>query len=335
MRIRHTRLTRDFLQVPNATVRDDRLSHMARGILVELLSRPDGWEATADDMWRASVVKHGKASPGRRAFRAAFAELKEHGYLTANRELLEGGKHGTVLTLTNISAAQTDVPTGGTSARPGEMGKPAGGTDVPHAGTSETPTDVPHAGTSERPAKANEEAGGTDVPHGGTPDSRAETGIRAAHSDVPHAGTSLKEHGENTGKKTSSTAAASSAREISSEDKFEFGRFWLHHPKSKDYDKTLDAWTEAVLGGADPKKITDAALAYAKEMAGKDFQYIKHSANWVRERRYEDKFAPEPTGKPNLRPVGGKKHTPYQPPEDHSVYENGFHAHARPQASGE
>lgn len=38
--------------------------------------------------------------------------------------------------------------------------------------------------------------------------------------------------------------------------------------------------------------------------------------------------------RPKLRPVGGKKHTPYQPPTDHSVYENGF-AHARSQASGE
>lgn len=108
MKIRRSRLTGDFLQVPNATVRDDRLSHMARGILVELLSRPDGWEATADDMWQASVAKHGKDSPGRRMFRAAFAELKAHGYLTAGRGALAGGRHATVLTL-------TDVPHAGTS----------------------------------------------------------------------------------------------------------------------------------------------------------------------------------------------------------------------------
>lgn len=38
--------------------------------------------------------------------------------------------------------------------------------------------------------------------------------------------------------------------------------------------------------------------------------------------------------RPKLRPVGGK-HTPYTPPTDHSVYQNGFHSHARPQASGE
>lgn len=39
--------------------------------------------------------------------------------------------------------------------------------------------------------------------------------------------------------------------------------------------------------------------------------------------------------RPKLRPVGGKTHTPYQPPTDHSVYESGFQNHARPQASGE
>jgi hypothetical protein len=136
VKIRRSRLTGDFLQVPNATVRDDRLSHMARGILVELLSRPDGWEATADDMWRASVAKHGKASPGRRAFRAAFAELKEHGYLTSERTTLPGNKFGTTLAITDIPAGGTGVPHAGTSARPATTDVSPAQTDVPHAGTS-------------------------------------------------------------------------------------------------------------------------------------------------------------------------------------------------------
>lgn len=130
MRIRRSKLTRNFVQVPNTTARDERLSHMARGILVDLLSRPDGWEATADEMWRASVKRHGKASPGRRAFRAAFAELKEYGYLVADREPLAGGRHGTVLTAYDISPAHADVPQGGTSGEGGD-GKAAGDSDVP------------------------------------------------------------------------------------------------------------------------------------------------------------------------------------------------------------
>lgn len=186
MRICRSRLTGNFVQVPNGTARDDRLSHMARGILVEILSHPDGWETTADDMWRASVKRHGKASPGRRAFRAAFAELKEHGYLVAERAPLASGRHGTVLTAYDIPAAHADVPQGGTpeeetGARPDV---PAGGTDVPDAGTPDA-SDAPDAGTSARPGQKGVSAGGTDVP--GT--------------DVPHAGTSSSKTGSSeTGK---------------------------------------------------------------------------------------------------------------------------------------
>lgn len=310
MRIRHSRLTRDFLQVPNATVRDDRLSHMARGILVDLLSRPDGWEATADDMWRASVAKHGKNSPGRRAFRAAFAELKEHGYLTANRELLEGGKYGTVLTLTNVSAVQPDVPASGTSERPAETEETAGGTDVPHGGTSEEPTDVPHAGTSERPAETSESADGADVPHGGTPERPAETGIRPVRTDVPHAGTSLKEHGENTKKNTSSAGA--SVRPIGSKKTDHhleaFGAFWSNYPKKRAREEAKKAWIAAIERGIAPQHMVDRAQAYARERAGQDPQYTKYPATWLNKGCYDD----EPD-RPPLRAVSGGWTAPNRP----------------------
>lgn len=294
MRIRRSRLAGDFLQVPNATVRDDRLSHMARGVLVELLSRPDGWEATADDMWRASVAKHGKDSPGRRAFRAAFAELKEHGYLAAGREPLNGGRYATVLTL-------TDVPHAGTSERPAQTQKPAAHTDVPHAGTSEHATDVPPTGTSEPPAETDIRAGRTDVPL----------------SDVPHAGTSREENGEkNTGVKNTSSSPAAPQDD---EDLTDFGNFWLLFPKSRDRPATLVAWREAVATGADPKKITAAAQAYAKERAGENPRFTKFSANWLRDQRYEDDFPPEPNGTPKLRAVSGG-YQPWRNPEDQSAY---------------
>jgi hypothetical protein len=114
------------------------------------------------------------------------------------------------------------------------------------------------------------------------------------------------------------------SREITAEEKLEFGRFWALYPKSKDYDKTLEQWTAAVTAGADPKRITAAAVAYAREMAGQDFQFIKQSAGWVRDRRYEDKFAPDPNGKPDLKAVGGKGHQPFQLTTDPSAYANGF-----------
>ena len=323
MRIRRSRLTGDFLQVPNATVRDDRLSHMARGILAELLSRPDGWEATADDMWRASFAKHGKASPGRRAFRAAFAELKEHGYLTSERIALPNHKHGTTLAITDIPAGRTDVPHGGTSAPPAKTDVSPARTDVPHAGTSASPTDVPYAGTSAPPAETNKTPAHTDVPHGGTPDSPAETPKTAGRTDVPHAGTSSSKNGlQNTGKKTSSSAAAPAAPHQDDEDLTAFGAFWLIYPKSRDRPATLAAWREARAKGIPAEKITAAAQGYARERAGQDQQFTKLSANWIRDERYEDNYATEPdaNGRPPLRAVSGG-YVPFQCPPA-SAYQN-------------
>jgi hypothetical protein len=56
---------------------------------------------------------------------------------------------------------------------------------------------------------------------------------------------------------------------------------------------------------------------------------------WQKWIRRSAKFASERANRPPLRAVGGRKHTPFQPPTDHSVYENGFQTHARSQASGE
>lgn len=323
MRIRRSRLTGDFLQVPNATVRDDRLSHMARGILVDLLSRPDGWEATADDMWRASFAKHGKASPGRRAFRAAFAELKEHGYLTSERIALAGHKHGTTLAVTDIPAGRTDVPHGGTSAPPAKTDVSPAQTDVPHAGTSGSPTDVPHGGTSVPPAETDETPAHADVPACGTPASPAETPKTAGRPDVPHAGTSSSKNGlRNTGKKTSSSAAAPPAAHQDEEDLTAFGAFWLIYPKSRDRPATLAAWREARAKGVPAEKITAAAQGYARERAGQDQQFTKLSANWLRDERYEDNYGPEPdaNGRPPLRAVSGDWQPYQQPtPEDRAA----------------
>ncbi|MFE3149110.1 hypothetical protein ACFXJ6_21050 [Streptomyces sp. NPDC059218] len=187
--------------MPNATAQDDRLSHMARGVLVDILSHRDGWETTADDMWRASVKKHGN-SPGRRPFRAAFAELKAHGYLVQERVPLDGGQHGTVLIAYDLPVA-IKLPEGAGSDEQGDESpdNPAGQTDVPDGGTSGG-TDVPDGGTSGRPGEIDEAAGHTDVPDGGTSGRPGETNETAGHSDVPHGGTSSVRRSFKTGTKT-------------------------------------------------------------------------------------------------------------------------------------
>lgn len=157
LRIRRTPLKRDFLAVPNGTVRDARLSHMARGCLVEMLSRPDGWKVTADDMWRESVAARGKDSPGRRQFRSAFAELRACGYLVSARVPLPGGRFGTMLTLHDLPASVPVVSD--------DVEEPASG-DVEAPGSGAAAED--ESGTSARPAAMGISAGQPDVPFGGT-----------------------------------------------------------------------------------------------------------------------------------------------------------------------
>lgn len=115
----------------------------------------------------------------------------------------------------------------------------------------------------------------------------------------------------------------SSAAADSPADLKEFGNFWLLYPKSRDRPATLAAWKAVVASGVDPQRITAAAKAYAMEQAGQPIQFIKLSANWLRDGRYDDDFGSEPSGKPQLRAVGGK-HQPFQQTTNPSAYANGF-----------
>ncbi len=209
MRVRRSKLTADFVQVPNGTCRDHRLSYMARGILAELLSRPDGWETTADELWRGAIEARGEDAEGRRAFRAAFAELKAAGYMESSRERLDGGRVSTVLTVYDLPQI-SGVPPSGTPEPPGQTYISAGETDVPHAGTPEARTDIPPGGTSEPSGETRISAGGADVPSTGTSVRPAETGIYAGRTDVPHAGTSNKKTGFENGVENVSLSAPGS-----------------------------------------------------------------------------------------------------------------------------
>lgn len=96
--IHRSKPTGNFTILPNELLRDDRLSYCARAVLAELLSRPDGWETNADALSeRARRHRDGSRGEGRRAMRAAFAELEEAGYMVRHKRKGEKGRFVTVL----------------------------------------------------------------------------------------------------------------------------------------------------------------------------------------------------------------------------------------------
>lgn len=133
MRIRRSKPVDNFTIIPNTTLRDERLSYCARGILVELLSRPSGWEASADALSeRARRHRGDTVGEGRRALRAAFKELEAAGYMLRQREQDERGRFVTVLEVFDTPQDR------GTADRHTVRGTSADGTSV--RGTSASGT---------------------------------------------------------------------------------------------------------------------------------------------------------------------------------------------------
>ena len=86
-----------FAVIPNATLRDPRLSYQARGVLAEILSRPEDWVTSADAIWRRAKAERGKAGEGRDVLREIFAELADAGYLYRSRRRRGRGRFDTEL----------------------------------------------------------------------------------------------------------------------------------------------------------------------------------------------------------------------------------------------
>lgn len=107
--IRRTRLAFEdhYTQVPNAWVRDARLTRKARGLLVELMSHRVGWNITIDSLIRDGVEQ-------RDAIRSMLIELEKFGYLTRERERnADGTLAGTDYIITDpwADSPTSDEPT--------------------------------------------------------------------------------------------------------------------------------------------------------------------------------------------------------------------------------
>lgn len=79
----------DYVQIPNAWLRDKKLSRRARGLLAELMTHRAGWHITI-----ASLQQQGPE--GRDAIRSAIAELIARNYLTVRQQQGTGGRFGEV-----------------------------------------------------------------------------------------------------------------------------------------------------------------------------------------------------------------------------------------------
>lgn len=81
-----------FTIIRNEVIRDNRLSLKARGLLLLILSRPDNWRTTAEQLAEEN-------KEGRTAILSAFKELREVGYM---RQVRERDSQGRVRTITSV-----------------------------------------------------------------------------------------------------------------------------------------------------------------------------------------------------------------------------------------
>lgn len=87
--IRSPRAESNFSIISNSVIRDTRLSYRARGVLLDILSRPDNWRVSADSLARSG-------SEGRHAILTALKELREVGYMRTERLRKDNGQFETV-----------------------------------------------------------------------------------------------------------------------------------------------------------------------------------------------------------------------------------------------
>ncbi|GAA2739843.1 hypothetical protein GCM10010440_04260 [Kitasatospora cinereorecta] len=110
MRIHRTEVASHFTQLPNRVVQNRRLSYTARGLLVDLLSRPDGWREDGRQMADTSPQ-------GRGAIRRALKELTAAGFYRVEKIRLPDG---TIRTVTHVYDTPQLVPPGVTRPDAGE-----------------------------------------------------------------------------------------------------------------------------------------------------------------------------------------------------------------------
>lgn len=107
--IRRRRPRVEFAQIPNAILRDYRLSWRARGLLAELLSYPADYLISVDELVKRARRVSG-ATEGRDAMRAAVRELKAVGYIVSTKRQDARGRWVTEVEVTDDPAYDMPNP---------------------------------------------------------------------------------------------------------------------------------------------------------------------------------------------------------------------------------
>lgn len=134
-RLAHYRADDPYTRVPNSSVRDDRLDLKARGLLLVMLSKPDGWRFTERNLAADAGVS-------RDQIRTAIARLVECGYIVRERIEVDGRPV--------LETRVYDVPAEGRETRPEVVGDPGGRETRPHSKTEHRKTEVTPARPTSR-----------------------------------------------------------------------------------------------------------------------------------------------------------------------------------------
>ncbi|QMU67180.1 hypothetical protein [Streptacidiphilus sp. P02-A3a] len=174
MRVHLSRHARGFTVLPNFLLQDRRLSYTARGLLADLLSRPDGWREDGRQMADTSPQ-------GRTAVYKALRELAAAGYYRVVRVRRADG------TFHNESHVY-DTPQTGTGQQPGGRAQQSA---APGAVSPETGSAAVDAAGS-NPVKDLEKEPSLPAPgqqagqrHGGSPAAAVGLGGREAADPTP------------------------------------------------------------------------------------------------------------------------------------------------------
>jgi hypothetical protein len=135
--LRHNFARKPFVCVMNEVARDRSLSFRARGLLVEMLSRPSDWRFSAERLAESSPKEKTAA------VQAALRELREAGYLTYVNERDERGRLRKIATVSDEPVDEwKGKPAGRTESRLPRLGEPRFGEVPPYRSTEERRTET-------------------------------------------------------------------------------------------------------------------------------------------------------------------------------------------------